>query len=89
MGKCYIHSVCGHSKDTNQFSDNHAKWSNTIRICLSCRVSTKVYTKSLVLTVNGRSVLVLDLLQKCASIAEGLGNLMRAATYLNRGFGSG
>ncbi len=73
MGKCCIHSVCGHSKDTNQFPDNQAKWSNTIRICLSCRISTKVYTKSLLLTINGRSVLVLDLLQKCAGMAEVVG----------------
>jgi len=75
LGKCCIHSVCGHSKDIDQFSDNQAKWSNTIRICLSCRISNKVYTKSLLLTVNGEKWIGAGFVSKVSGMAEVVGKL--------------
>lgn len=70
MGKCCIHSVRGHSKDTNQFSDSGPipyAFASLIGSVLRCTTSACYYASM------GRSVLVLDLLQKCAGMAEVVG----------------
>ena len=46
---------CGLVKPSNLFSDNQAAKTNPKRICISCGISNKTYTKHLLPKINGES----------------------------------
>ena len=51
--KHFICTHCGLVKPTNMFSDNQAVKTNHRRICISCGISRKVYTKGQLPKING------------------------------------
>ena len=51
--KHLICTHCGRVKPTNEFSDNQAVKTNPRRICLSCGISSKAYTRRQLPKING------------------------------------
>ena len=51
--KDFICIHCGRVKSTNSFSDNQAVKTNHKRICISCGISQRIYTKGQLPKING------------------------------------
>jgi len=88
--QCCICTACGLVKNTNLFSDAQAKKTNTTRICLSCGIAAKIYTKRKQPKVDGVGKLPCFRCRRAVPIWQGWESVHRRAQYeLGKGLGRG